>query len=647
MNLYPSRLRYRRIRFVLLATIWAICLLRPGTILLSRDPQSLYAQTPSISSATLVVQTLDDPPPTAGDPVCERTCSLRDAIRTANALTGTDAIVFADGLAGEITLTSALVVNDDVTIEGPGADLLTISVPGNDFNNRRAFQISALANVTLRGMTIQRTGDEDGGGIQNSGGLTLEDIVITNTDYNGVGGGIYNSGTLTVVNSVLSDNRGLQGGGIFNIGNLIIIDSRISGSNATSISGEGTAIRNEGGIITMTGATIEGNLRSVAVANYDGGRITVERSTFAGNPQGGLSNEDITSVLEIRDSDFMNNGGVAIANGGYSGGPAGGVVTVTASTFEGAAIENQNGGAVTLLDSLLRGRQDGVGGTAIINTASAFTMVNTTVTENFLTGFASEGAGIINERSGTFLIEQSTISNNRADEDSEEVVNDHDRCGGILNQGNNLVDEVPTTMTIRNSTISGNRALRSGGGLCAIASSPDRIQVTIIHSTIANNRVVAPRDEAEGGGGIFLFNGTITLVNSIVANNYRGAGATLDNILQDPDFPGTLTTQGVNLSDTQPSGFGENDLVNRAPLLGPLADNGGPTATHALLGGSPALDAATGERCPQLDQRSEPRPADGNEDETAACDIGAYEAQSAPAPVDSNKIFLPVIQSGA
>ena len=82
-----------------------------------------------------------------------------------------------------------MAINDDVTIEGPGVDLLTISVPGNNFN-RRAFQISGIANVTLRGMTIQRTGDE-------------------------------------------------SGGGIFNLGNLIISDSRISGSNATSISGEG------------------------------------------------------------------------------------------------------------------------------------------------------------------------------------------------------------------------------------------------------------------------------------------------------------------------------------------------------------------------------------------------------------------------
>lgn len=646
MYAYSSRRHYRRMTLVLLATTCAIGLLLLGNILFSRHPHQLYAQAPSTSAATLVVQSLDDTPQ-FGELNCGITCTLREAIRTANALTDTDTIVFADGLVGEIVLTSALVVNTNVTIEGPSSDQLTLNVPGDDFFNRRAFMIGNNAIVTLRGMTIQRTGDEDGGGIQNSGQLTIDDVLITNTNYNGAGGAIFNSGSLTVVNSVMSNNTGLQGGGIFNTGDVTLIDSRISGSNARSISGEGTAIRNEGGIITMTGAMIEDNLRSVAVANYDGGRITIERSTFEGNLQGGLSNENITSVLEIRDSNFISNAGVALINGGYINGPAGGVVTVTDSIFEGPAIENRNGGTVTLLDTLLKGNKSGNGGTAIVNANATFTMSNTTVTENFLTGFASQGAGIINERSGIFLIEQSTISNNRADEDSEEVTNDHDRCGGILNQGNNLVDEVPTTMTIRNSTISGNRALRSGGGLCAISSSPDRIKVTIINSTIAGNRAVEPRDEDEGGGGIFLFNGNLTLVNSIVANNYRGEGTTPDNIFQDPGFPGTITTQGVNLSDTQPPGFGVDDLANRAPLLGPLADNGGPTATHVLLAGSPALDAASGELCPAIDQRGEPRPADGNDDGIAVCDIGAYESQSAPAPIESSDLFLPHIQSGS
>jgi len=649
MHVYLPRLSYRRFVLILLAVTCAVSLLLFGNYLFSHHPHQAYAQTPAVNAAILVVQSLDDGPPSPGDPSCGITCTLRDAVRTANALAGADTIVFADGLAGEITLVSTLIVTDDVTIEGPGTALLTISMPGNDFNNRRVLQISGTAAVTLRGMTIQRTGDEYGGGIRNLGDLTIEDIVVTNSDYNGAGGGLYNSGALTVVNSVISDNRGLQGGGIFNAGSVIIVDSRISGSNSTSLSGEGTAIRNAGGVISMTGATIEHNLRSDAVANYDGGRITIEGSTFENNVSSGLRNEGITSTLEIRNSDFISNGGISIVNGGsIGGGPAGGDVSVTGSTFEGPALLNRNNGSVTLLDSLLTRSEDGKGGTAIINTGvgSTFTMSNTTVTDNFLTGLDYQGAGIINERGGVFLIEQSAISNNRADEDSVETVNDHDRCGGILNHGDNTSADAPTTMTIRNSTISGNRALRSGGGLCAISGLPDRVKVTVIHSTIVNNRALEPRGDDEGGGGIFILNGDVTLVNSIVASNYRGEGTVLDNIFQDPNNLGTVTTQGVNLSDTQPPGFGVNDLTNEAPLLGPLSDNGGPTATHALLSGSPALDAASGDMCPDIDQRGEPRPADGNDDTIAACDIGAYEAQGAPPPIDYEDLFLPVIQSG-
>jgi len=68
------------------------------------------------------------------------------------------------------------------------------------------------------------------------------------------------------------------------------------------------------------------------------------------------------------------------------------------------------------------------------------------------------------------------------------------------------------------------------------------------------------------------------------------------------------------------------------PLVGPLADNGGPTFTHALLPGSPAIDAAGG-GCGPLDQRGSSRPQDGDGDGSSLCDAGAFEAPATGAGV--------------
>jgi hypothetical protein len=84
-----------------------------------------------------------------------------------------------------------------------------------------------------------------------------------------------------------------------------------------------------------------------------------------------------------------------------------------------------------------------------------------------------------------------------------------------------------------------------------------------------------------------------------------------------------VVSNGANLSDDDSCNFGANDFENTLALLGPLQDNGGPTYTHALKSGSPAIDQAPCDR-PE-DQRGVARPYDGNNDGQNGCDIGAYE----------------------
>ena len=173
-------------------------------------------------------------------------------------------------------------------------------------------------------------------------------------------------------------------------------------------------------------------------------------------------------------------------------------------------------------------------------------------------------------------------------------------------------------MTIASSTLSANVA-QFGGGI------ENRGTVTITNSTISNNVGVGQGSGA--GGGIDNFGGTVTVRNTIVAQN------THENV--SPDFAGTLTSQGYNLigntSGTTITGTTTGNQLNVNPLLGALQDNGGPTFTQGLLSGSPAIEGGNSSSF-NTDQRGLARPVDSpvivNATGGDGSDIGAYEVQA-------------------
>lgn len=173
--------------------------------------------------------------------------------------------------------------------------------------------------------------------------------------------------------------------------------------------------------------------------------------------------------------------------------------------------------------------------------------------------------------------------------------------------------------TLTNVTISGNTSAGNGGG---IFNGVTGSTTTVTSTTIVENT-------ADDGGGIGSFTGTVTVGNTIVANNSSPNCNTI----------AAVDSMGHNLESDDTCDFDQSsDLINTDPFLGPLQDNDGLTRTHALLPGSPAIDAGTNDGCPSTDQRSVPRPVDGNLDDRAICDIGAYEYT----PV-VHAIYLPFI----
>jgi len=248
---------------------------------------------------------------------------------------------------------------------------------------------------------------------------------------------------------------------------------------------------------------------------------------------------------------------------------------------------------------------------------------------------ANSGGGICN--SGTLTLINSSVSHNTADGDGPEGYT----CGA----GGGIKCE-RGTLTLVNSLVNGNESVDAdpfrevgvGGGVHVACNC----SATFTNSTISGNKSV------KLGGGIFV-HGDLTLVNCTITDNITKGEAGGVYVRGHMDFTNTIIAgnsgQGGSCIVGGPGGYkgegsiGENrnNLVRGGncnpaftdePMLGPLADNGGATLTHALLPSSPAIDALPLSSCTvPTDQRGATRPVFVNSADTP-CDIGAFEVQA-------------------
>ncbi|MEZ4663684.1 MAG: CSLREA domain-containing protein [Caldilineaceae bacterium] len=522
---------------------------------------------------TISVNTAEDELNSDGD------CSLREAIESANRDSsvdacppgsGVDTIIVPTGVYS-LTLTG---VNEDDNQTGDldirsdvifsGVSLTETVLSGNEID--RVLHIHAGAQVTITGFTI------------TDGHLPDAHTAITAT--NRAGGAIINWGVLTMRDSSVQNSRasdsfpyalpdevGGDGGGIANYGQLTLIRTivrdNLSGAPGWVIKGgSGGGIANFG-VCTLNQSEVSHNI----VPPLSSGR------------GGGIYNEGTLFLFQSALRENSSGSGI-IFHGQASGGPGGGLMNVGVATLVSSTVSNN-----------IAGRPSGDGG-GIFN-SGALTLTHSTISANRAAEGAAEdigrsgpsiggdGAGVYN--AGQLFASNNTISGNICGDSISEIANGRGgHGGGIYNVG---------AITMTNTTITLN-------------ITGDSITTTI-----------------PGGDGGGIYNtGTVALKNSLIGHNVTHN--------MGPDCYGSLTSYGYNLLH-QPAQCAlldnvDANIIGLDPRIGPLADNGGSTWTHALLFGSPAVDAGS---CTDIDfqpvttdQRGEVRPQNNN------CDMGAFEA---------------------
>jgi len=474
----------------------------------------------------------------------------------------------------------ALAISQTIAMPLQAATIVVDSIsdtPSTDTCTLRSAILSANTDDQIDACIQGNNSDEIEFDLPNNSTITLTSelpTVASTITINGTGqdslaiSGNNNSRILSVTN-----------GGDLTLSSISLINgSSTNNSNTSQDLGFGGAVHTNSATLTINDSNISNN-----------------SATYAG---GGVSS--FSSSLTINNSNLSNNYG-------HDGGGA-----IFAAIYSITNIDNSTVSNNSTYYANTSGRSP-FGGGLYNSSNSTATIHNSTFSNNT----ASSGGGIASSGFTSITISNSTISNNSAQ-----------FSGGIF-----LISEAAT---INNSTISNNSARFSGGGIGNFTSNGGGAfapnSLTITNSTVSENF------SNTGAGGIYFARPgeqPITLMNNIIAGNTAGMALSrppindahlpastilLNNLFgSNPINANTYSALDLDNTNILTSSNGLNLPLNQ--IIEPLADNGGPTLTHALPSGSPALNAGNNAACPTTDQRGELR-------DDGFCDIGSFEGTS-------------------
>jgi hypothetical protein len=424
-------------------------------------------------------------------------------------------------------------------------------------------------------------------------------ITVTNTNDSGPGSlrqALADANDGDTINFAVTGTIGLTTGEL-----LVTSSITISGPGAENLAVDGNAKSRVFHIASSQSVTISGLTIANGHASDTGGGIyndhaslTLSNCVVTGNSApfyfgGGIHNDGTNqslATLQINNSLITNNSGGGIYNDAIQAGTATLVITDSTLSNNGPEAINNDAWSCTFCG----------------NGTTSVQITNSSITGNGRAIYSDTG---------------------------------RQNCGG----------ECPTTISVTNSTISGNG---------------DGVNNSTLSDTVVSNSTIS-----DNGSGIYNNNGAIaaSVYNTTMSNNgveIQNSNApvvvTISNTIFNvspgghsilTDF-GTVTSDGYNVSSDDGGGYlnGPGDQINTDPMLGPLQDNGGPTFTHALLPGSPAINAGDPNFTPPplYDQRGPgfDRVRNGR------LDVGSFEVQAGPTPTpitSPTATFTPTVTS--